>query len=132
MAEQDDRWFETRSGRRVMLDAIHIRSFSHGYLEGRSDLIRDQVLGKIRKTAVELLPGTQSVYLDPLPVDAESMPALAFFCDFTCFSAVGPDADCSSLTTIWYADDLSQTIPDFLKPRMKSVPWETHAVDGYW
>jgi len=132
MPNQEDRWFETRSGRRVLLEAIHIRSFTHGFLEGRSELICEQVLNDLPKVAVALLPGTQAVYIDPLPIAADAMPELVYFCGFICFDGFDADADCSSLTTVWYSDDLSQTIPDFLKVRMRSVPWEKHAVDGYW
>lgn len=132
MPGRDDRWFTTQCGRDVALTAIHIRSFDHGYLEGETHLIRYAVLKRLKDTAKQLLPGTSAVYVDPLSFSADDYPALIYFCDFTCYDAIGPGADCSSLTTIWFADDLSQTIPAFLTPRMRSVSWVRYAADGYW
>jgi len=62
----------------------------------------------------------------------DSYPQLIYFCDFTCFNAVNPDADCSSLTAVWFADDMNRPIPDFLRPRIAALDWAKHAADGYW
>lgn len=132
MTESSDCWFETLSGRDVLLSAIHIRSFAGGCLEGSREFICNRVLAGLKGTAKSLLPGTSAVYIDPLPVTPNTMPRLIYFCDFISFEPVQPIANFSSLAVVWYADDLSQTIPDFLTPRMKSVSWEKFAADGYW
>lgn len=127
-----ERWFETASGRKVFLSAVHIQSFAAGHLEGRAEVILDHILGSLEDSARRVFPADSAVYLDPQPVDAQSMPALACFCDFVCFEPVNEDADMSSLTVVWYADDLSQAVPDFLRPKMRGVEWEAYASDGCW
>lgn len=132
MPDRDERWFTTSCGRNIRLSAIHIRPFDHGFLEGRAETIRKHVLSGLRNTAGELIRGTAAVFIESLDGSEDSYPSLIFFCDFTCFDAVNPDADCSSLTAVWFADDLNQSIPAFLRPRVAALDWAAHAADGYW
>lgn len=132
MTDRDERWFKTACGRNVLLNAIHIRSFAHGFLECHAELIRKQVLGELADTARELIRGTSAVFVESLDGPSDSYPALTFFCDFTCYNAVDPSADCSSLTAVWFANDLNLPIPEILRPRVAALDWIQHAADGYW
>ena len=132
MTDRDERWFRTQCGRDVLLSAIHIRPFDHGFLEGRAETVRKHVTPELADTARELIRGTAAVFVDTIPGPDDSYPALVYFCDFTCYNAVNPAADCSSLTAVWFADDLTTPIPDFLRPRVAELDWAKHAADGYW
>lgn len=132
MPDRDERWFKTQCGRDIRLSAIHIRPFSHGFLEGRAETIRKHVLPELEATARELIRGTKTVVVEPLTGPDDSYPALVYFCDFTCYEAVDPLADCSMLTAVWFADHMKQPIPEFLRPRVAALDWAKYAADGYW
>jgi hypothetical protein len=132
MTNRDERWFRTACGRNILLNAIHIRSFDHGFLEGRAELIRKKVLGELADTASELIRGTSAVFIESLDCPGDSYPPLTFFCGFTCYNAVGPSTDCSSLTAVWFAKDLNLPIPEMLRPHVAALDWAEHAADGYW
>ena len=131
MSELHDCWFKTRCGRDVLLGRVHIRAFAYHHLEGRANLIRKDVLDRLPKDVARIFPGNTGLFIEPLNGPDDEYPALIYFCEFTCYQAVR-DGDCSSLTAVWFANDLSQPIPDFLKPRVLALDWAAHAVDGYW
>ena len=132
MTKRDDRWFTTKCGRDVLLDAIHIRPFDAGYLEGEPRRIREQVLDELPRTAKRLLPGTVGLFIEPLTTADDKYPPLVYFCDFTCFSSIHPNADCSSMTAVWFAENLSQPLPEFIALRVGQIDWASHAIDGDW
>ena len=113
MSLRDARWFKTNCGRDVWLNAVHIRSFDHGFLEGRAELIREYVLKELPDAARELIRGTAAVYTETLETSEDDYPKLVYFCDLVCHQAIDPGADCSSLTGIWFGEDISISVPDF-------------------
>jgi hypothetical protein len=132
MRARDDRWFKTKCGRDVLLGAIHIRPFDYGFLEGRPEVIRQHVLAKLPETARSLLSGSDAVFVEQLAAPEDEYPQLIYFCELKCFLANNPTADFSFLTAVWFGDDLSQTIPEFLAPRVLQLDWAAHSRDGYW
>lgn len=126
----DDRWFRTSSGRQVRLTALHIRTFDRGYLEGRALLIRQRVLAELPEMARRTFPGPAGVFVGPCEGPDDSYPALIYICEFECFAPVEPGADCSALIAIWFAEDMTRPIPEFVAERISEVDWERHAVDG--
>ena len=128
----DDRWFNTKCGRRVLLEGVHIRTFDHGFLEGRPELVRKYVLAELPKTAEKIFPGASGLFIEPLDGPADRYPAFTYFCNFVCDSPVGPHADCSSLTVCWFADGISEPLPEFIAARLSTIDWAMHARDGFW
>ncbi len=127
----DERWFRTSSGRQVRLSALQVQDFNRGYLEGRAFLIREQVLAELPDTARRMFPGRAGVLVGPCDGPADRYPALVYFCEFECSQAVGPGGDCSALIAVWFADDMTRPVPEFVAIRIGGVDWERHAVDGW-
>jgi hypothetical protein len=128
----DDRWFQTSSGRRVILSAAHVQTFSRGILMGRPDLIRSRVLARLPDDVRRIFPGQSGIFVAPCGGEADEYPRWVVACEFDCPEPVGPDADCSSLIVAWFADDLTWSVPDFVSARIGDVDWERHATDGYY
>jgi hypothetical protein len=128
----DDRWFQTSSGRKVLLTATHLQTFSRGFLEGRPDLIRTRVLERLPDDVRRVFPGQAGVFVSPCRGKADEYPQWVVACEFDCSEPVAAGADCSSLIAVWFADDLSWSIPEFVAARIGEVDWELHAVDGFY
>ncbi|WP_296455140.1 hypothetical protein [Rubinisphaera sp.] len=128
----DERWFQTSSGRHVHLTGVHIRSFDHGYLEGRADLIRKQVLARLPDDAVRYFPGHAGIYVSHCEGADDAYPRMVVICEFHCSKPIEDDADCSTLIVVWFADNLNFTIPEFISARIENIEWEQYAVDGWY
>lgn len=127
----DELWFRTSSGRSVHISAVHVQTFDRGYLEGRAELIRSQVLAGLPDEVRRIFRG-QGILVSPCEGRAHEYPQWIVVCEFDCSEPVRPEADCSSLIVVWFANDLRWSIPEFVSARIGEIDWERHAVDGWY
>jgi hypothetical protein len=128
----DEQWFRTSSGRSVHVSAVHVELFDRGYFEGRPEVIRSQVLASLPDRVRRLFPDEEGILVSACEGPANEYPPWVVVSEFDCDAPVGPHAECSSLTVVWFAEGLSWSIPKFISARIGAVDWEAHAVDGYY
>ncbi len=128
---ENGQWFQTSSGRQVRLTAIQIHEFDRGFLEGQPQLIRERVLTRMPETARHVFPGA-GVFVTPCEGPADRYPPLVFICEFRCLEPVEAGADFSDLVVVWFAEDITKPLPEFIAERIGGVDWERYAVDGLY
>jgi len=124
--------FQTRCGRTVHLNGVHIRQFAEGIIVGKPSTVRREVLDALPATVREVFPSQAGLLIEPLPGGDDDYPTWVVICKFHCLDPVGNEADCSDLICCWFADDIVIPLRAFIIPRMASVDWEQFAVDDYY
>lgn len=99
---------------------------------GNASLIRQHVLSRMPDAVRGVFPGGDGVFVGPCDGPADRYPSLVYYCEFTCFQPLAPEADCSSLIVVWFAEDMLRPIPEFVASWIGEVDWERHAVDGVY
>jgi hypothetical protein len=122
-----DGWFGLASGRDVILEQFHVRTSALGFLEGRPEVIRAEVLRSLPKEVSERYGQTGFLLREP---PSGPLPMYTFFADLHCYQPVQPGADCSHLVICWFADSLPDSIRSAVAAQLEALDWEKYAKDG--
>ena len=134
--ERQSYWFESRmgaaccsSGRKVYFEQLHIRSSTLGFLEGRAEAIRTEVIRRLPDEIARTYGCTGLLLREPA---AGPLPSYTFFVELHSHSPVKPGADCSSLVVVWFSDSLPESLSSELMKELEGIEWERYAKDGYY
>jgi hypothetical protein len=124
----DRQSFTTRSGKKVHLRQLHIRVSTLGFLEGRPEMIRSVVLGRLPGEIVKTY-GQYTGFLVLDPLDGP-LPEYTFLASLGSYAPIQPEADFSSMVIVWFANTLPANLPEHLQAQLNDVDWERYAMDG--
>ena len=116
-------------GRTVRLDECSISLSRLGFLAGHEERIREKVVNELPKLVHAQFPGNYGVVIKPVPEGR--LPTYTFMAALTCDQPVSdPTADFSSLVICWLSDDIEMPLMELIECQLRSIDWNTHAVDG--
>ena len=121
-------YFSLKSGRKVSLQQILMRSSTLGVLEGNPTFIRQHKLKNARKEAEGIFgAGCGFLLLEP---PEGPLPAYQIYVELLSYTPVRPGADCSGLICCWFEDAIPKDPEAYVISRTQDVIWEKHALDA--
>jgi hypothetical protein len=116
-------------GRTVYVEECYVSPSAVGYLAGRRQAIRADLVTRLPERAREQFPGIGGVYVKPVPEG--ELPAYTIMVALVCHQPVSdPNSDISSLTVCWLGDDIETPLRELISREIFDVEWDEYAVDG--
>lgn len=137
-----------KDGRSIHLESLYQYETYSGLMEGvpTRKYNAKKVQGVIRR-ARQIISSNGEPHLLPPPEqkleipeeewfdidEPAELPRIASMGSFTSLaSARDPDADCSSLTVVWFQDEFGPPSDPEVLSKFSTIDWRSIAVDGYW
>ena len=116
-------------GRTVYVEGCYVSPSAVGYLAGRRQAIRADLVKRLPERAREQFPGIGGVYVKPVP-DGK-LPVFVFMVSLVCYQPVSdPAADFSGLVVCSLVDDLDTNLPALIEREIRDLDWDQCAMDG--
>jgi len=119
--------FTSSSGRKLFFEQLHIELSGLGFLEGKPELIRAEVLRMIPGRISRKYGNTGLLLREP---PAGQLPRFTFFAQLHSHAPIKPGFDCSSMVVVWFAEALPGHLATELAAQINGIDWERHAKDG--
>ena len=116
-------------GQTVYVEGCYVSPSAVGYLAGRRQAIRADLVKRLPERAREQFPGIGGVYVKPVP-DGK-LPVFVFMVSLVCYQPVSdPAADFSGLVVCSLVDDLDTNLPALIEREIRDLDWDQCAMDG--
>jgi hypothetical protein len=117
-------------GRDVFVEECYIGLSALGFLAGRKEAFRTEVIKNLPERARVQFPGNYGLLIKPVP-DAE-LPTYTFMVALSCDQPVCDlSSDFSALILCWLSDDIGTPLPELIDREIPSIEWDKYAVDGW-
>ncbi|HLB05790.1 MAG TPA: hypothetical protein VJL62_03640 [Thermodesulfobacteriota bacterium] len=126
-------FYQTASGRKILLEQLHIQLFDIEWYVGEPELIRSRVLKELPEKACRIFPSNNGLLIKEAPRGEErAYPKYIFFAELLSPKPIHPEAHCSSLILVWFGDHLDFNLDQMVADNMRDIAWEEYAEDGYF
>ena len=123
--------YRLAGGRTVRVEEFYVSVSMLGFLAGRQEAIRSEVIKRLPEQVQAQFPGEHGVFIKPVPEGR--LPAFTFMASLVCEQRVSDlNSDFSSLVVCWLVDEIETSLPELIRSEIYSIEWDQCAVDDYF
>jgi hypothetical protein len=115
------------NGREVFLLECNIERSALGWLCGKMDEIRAEVIKELPARIRRRFPYANAVFIKPVPEG--DLPVYVFMVSLESHETVGKDPEniSSRLVVCWFSNHIETNLADFIVREIRSVDWDKYA-----
>ena len=119
--------FLLESGREVFLLECHIERSALGWLCGRKDYIRSEVIRELPARVQRQFPHSKGIFIKAVPDG--NLPVYTFMVSLGSNETVGTDPEntCSRLVICWMSNHMDTNLAETVAREIRSVDWDQYA-----